>query len=210
MTANKPNPSGGVHFFNLDFLLSVIVEIGFFLVCLLPAIAHAGEVPAKKLDCSVYESKTRDMPAGLKVGSFFFKVGPDVTFSHRSGVAWNKVVQGTIARFIELCSQYNAGIVTKAEYVVRRKEIEALYQEAQEMEGKLFEATRQRAKAAGDELDEILGRKPQRPQTNVRLEIAVEDLARRIDKGDTITLPLEPSTPCPVEDILGALGEKEC
>lgn len=210
MTAKIPNPSGVIHFFILDFPLSAIVEIGLILVCLFPAIAHAGEVPTEKLDCSVYESQTRGVPVGLKVGSFFFKVGPEVTFSHRSGVAWNKVVQGTIARYTELCSQYNAGMVAKAEYVVRRQEIEALYQETQEMEGKLFEATRQRAKAAGDELDEILGRKPQRPQTNVRLEIAVEDLARRIDKGDTITLPLEPSTPCPVQDILGALGEKEC
>jgi len=190
--------------------LTLLTVLGIIFLFSFAPFALAGNVPSEKLDCSVYESKTSSVTVGLKVGSFFFNVGPDMTFSHRSGVAWDKTVQGTIAKYVELCSRYNAGMVSKEEYETRLHKIEALYQEIQEMETKLFDATRQRAKTAGDELDGILGKKPRKKPTNVGLEIEVEELANRIEKGKNISSPLEPSTPCPLEDILGALGEKEC
>lgn len=65
-------------------------------------------------------------------------------------------------------------MVDKTEYEARLKEIEALYKETKEMEEKLFAATRQHAKAAGDELDETLGRKPKRSIPDARFDASVE------------------------------------
>lgn len=173
-----------------------------------PAVVVMAEGLNVKLDCSVYETKETNFGVGFKVGQFIFKVGPEVNFTHRTGVAWDKVVHGTIARYVELCNRYNAGLVTKAEYEDRLREIEALYKETQEMEAKLYEATRQRAKAAGHELDEALGRKSvaSQTQTNAGLEASVEQLAERIEQLEPIGRPLKPKRPCAPPDMLGAPG----
>lgn len=179
--------------------------------------AETGEPPAEKLDCTIYETKSMNLGLAFKVAQFLFNVGPEVSFSTRSGVAWDKVVHGTIARYVELCNRYNAGLVNKTEYEARLKEIEALYKETQEMEAKLFAATRQRAREAGDELDAELGRNPRknRESTNVALETSVEKLAHHIESLEPIGRPLKPASPCPVPDMLGAPGlkqdtEREC
>lgn len=168
--------------------------------------AVAGDAPREKLDCSVYETKTVNFSVAFKVAQFFFNVIPEVGYSKRTGVAWDKVVHGTIARYVELCNRYNAGLVSKAEYEARLKDIEALYKETQEMEAKLYEATRQRAKTAGDELDEVFGRKPPAATTNVALEASVEALANRVERLDPVGQPLKPAPPCQPPDMLGAPG----
>lgn len=172
--------------------------------------AETGEPPAEKLDCTIYETKSMNLGLAFKVAQFLFNVGPEVSFSTRSGVAWDKVVHGTIARYVELCNRYNAGLVNKTEYETRLKEIESLYKETQEMEAKLFAATRQRAREAGDELDAELGRKPRDSggSTNVGLETSVEKLAERIQQLEPIGRPLKPTPPKPVPDVLGAPAVK--
>lgn len=147
-----------------------------------PVSIASAETPDVKLDCSVYETRETNLGLAFKVAQFIFKVGPEVSFSHRSGVAWDKVVHGTIARYVELCTRYNAGLVNKAEYETRLKEIESLYKETKEMEAKLYAATRQRAKEAGDELDAALAGKPRPAAANVALETEVERLADRVEK----------------------------
>lgn len=167
--------------------------------------AYAG-APDVKLDCSVYETKETNLGVAFKIGQFIFKVGPEVTFNHRSGVAWDKVVHGTIARYVELCSRYNAGLVNKAEYEARLKEIEDLYKETKEMEAKLYAATRQRAKDAGVELDMQLGRKPHPSASDINLESSVERMAKHVEDLEPIGRPLKPAPPCPAPDMLGAPG----
>ncbi len=172
--------------------------------------AETVEPPTEQLDCTIYETKSMDLGIGMKVAQFIFNVGPEVSFSTRSGVAWDKVVHGTIARYVELCNRYNAGLVNKKEYEARLREIEALYKETQEMEAKLFAATRQRAKEAGDELDAELGRKPRgMGSTKVQLETSVEKLADHIEGLEPIGKPLKPTSPCPVPDMLGAPAAKK-
>jgi len=170
------------------------------------ATTKAVEPLATKLDCSVYETKSMNVSAAFTVAQFVFNIIPSIGFSRTTGVAWDKVVHGTIARYVELCNRYNAGLVDKAEYEVRLKEIEALYKETKEMEEKLFAATRQRAKASGDEMDEALGRKRKDSSVPPEVEASVKALAEKVERLDPIGKPLKPAAPCKPPDMLGAPG----
>jgi hypothetical protein len=170
------------------------------------ATTRAVEPPAEKLDCSVYETKSMNVSAAFTVAQFVFNIIPSIGFSRTTGVAWDKVVHGTIARYVELCNRYNAGLVDKAEYEARLKEVEALYKDTKEMEEKLFTATRQRAKESGDEMDEALGRKPKRQLTTAEVEASVRALAEKVESLDPIGKPLKPAAPCKPPDMLGAPG----
>ena len=168
-----------------------------------------GEPPEYELDCSVYETQTLDFTFGLKAGNFLFNVGPEMGVTYRSGVAWEKVVQGTIARYVELCNRYNAGMVTKTEYEARLEKIEALYREAQQLQAQLMEATRRRSRSGFDELDREVGKMRESPSTRrTELENKVEQLAKHVEGLTPIGQPLEPSSPCPPPDMLGAPGAK--
>jgi hypothetical protein len=168
--------------------------------------ATAVEPPATKLDCSVYETKSMNVSAAFTVAQFIFNIIPSIGFSRTTGVAWDKVVHGTIARYVELCNRYNAGLVDKAEYEARLKEIEALYKETKDMEEKLFTATRQRAKNSSDEMDEMLGRKRKQSSLPPEVEASVKALADKVDSLDPIGKPLKPAAPCKPPDMLGAPG----
>ncbi|MDA0739781.1 MAG: trypsin-like peptidase domain-containing protein [Nitrospirae bacterium] len=170
---------------------------------------RVGEPPENELDCTVYETKSIGVSLGLKAGNFLFGVGPEVGVTSRAGVAWDKVVHGTIARYVELCNRYNTGMVTKAEYETRLDEIERLYKEALELEAKLFDATRQRSRSGFDELDRETGSRHARETADdAELESKVEGLAQRIQQLDPIGRPLKPKKPCPPPDMLGAPGAK--
>jgi len=182
-------------------LLAVLIAIGPGLVA-----ATAVEPPATKLDCSVYETKSMNVSAAFTVAQFIFNIIPSIGFSRTTGVAWDKVVHGTIARYVELCNRYNAGLVDKAEYEARLKEIEALYKETKDMEEKLFAATRQRAKDSVDEMDEALGRKTKRQPATAEVEASVRALAEKVESLDPIGKPLKPAAPCKPPDMLGAPG----
>ncbi len=168
--------------------------------------AMAVEPPATKLDCSVYETKSMNVSAAFTVAQFIFNIIPSIGFSRTTGVAWDKVVHGTIARYVELCNRYNAGLVDKPEYEARLKEIEALYKETKDMEEKLFAATRQRAKDSSDEMDEMLGRKRKAPSVPAEVEASVRALAEKVESLDPIGKPLKPVAPCKPPDMLGGPG----
>lgn len=167
----------------------------------------AGEPPAEQLDCKVYETRKMSVTVGFSVGNMVFSMGPDVTLGIERGVAWDKAAQGLIARYVELCTRYNTGMVTPEEYHVRLKEIDGLYKEAREIEAKLFEATRQRARGAMDELQQSLGQKPTMPQTEASsLQTSVDNLVKKVEALSPIGRPLTPAPPCPAPDMLGAPG----
>jgi hypothetical protein len=190
-------------------VIILAMALGIGLVPELALTVARAEAPEVKLDCTVYETRETNLGIAFKVAQFIFKVGPELSFSHRAGVAWDKVVHGTIARYVELCNRYNAGLVGKAEYETRLKEIDGLYKETQEMEAKLYEATRQRAMASSDELDEMLGRKRPAGSSNVQLETSVERLAERVEHMEPISKPLKPAPPCRPPDMLGAPGAQD-
>jgi hypothetical protein len=134
-------------------------------------------------------------------------MGPEITFNQERGVKWDRVVQGFIAKYKELCSRYNAGMVTMEEYETRLREMEALHREAIELERKMMEETRNRAKAADSEMERLLSRRKaeERAQPDPVVE-SLDDLKQRIDKLEPIGRPLLPKLPCLPLDMLGAPG----
>lgn len=127
------------------------------IVCgVLGSTALAGVPPTEPLNCTVYQSEKESTTVGFKVGSMLFMAGPEVTRSRSRGVAWDKVVQGLIARYVELCMSYNAGLVDSDEYQLRRVEIEQFHQEAKALEGRLIDETKSSANSAQDALDRAL------------------------------------------------------
>ena len=149
-----------------------------------PTLAWAAEPPAERLDCRVHDTTKSNIGVAFKIAGFLFKAGPEVTFNMERGVAWDKVVQGFIARYKELCGRYNAGLVTKEEYQQRLREMEGLHREAMELERKLMDETRNRSKAAIDELDRTLARRkaeePAAPADPIKESL--DELNRRIEK----------------------------
>ena len=179
-----------------------------------PSPATAASAPEEKLDCRVYETKTTKFSLGLKFGAMLLpllgplspgvSVTPQASFDRTSGVTWDKAVHGLVARYVELCNRYNAGLVDKAEYEARMKEIEVVYREAQELEPKLYEATRQHAKAAGDDLNRELARRKAAPAEsqagtagagNESLRASIQDFSDRVDRLEPAGRPLSPGAP---------------
>ena len=165
-------------------LVRSVVVAGAVAVVAVPG-ALAVEPPAEQLDCRVHDTEKSKIGVALKVASFLFKWGPEVSYDKERGVAWDKVVQGFIAQYKELCSRYNAGLVTKEEYEARLKEMEGLHREAMELERKMVDETRGRAKAGIDELDRTLAqRKGQESAEADPIKVSLDDLSRRIDGID--------------------------
>ena len=179
-----------------------------------PSPAASGTAPEEKMDCRVYESKTTNFNLGLRFGVMLLpllgplspqgSVTPMAGFDRKTGVTWDKAVHGLVARYVELCTRYNAGLVDKAEYEARMKEIEGVYREAQELEPKLFEATRQHAKAAGDDLNRELGRrKPAATESPAgtatvesgALAASIRDFSDRVGRLEPAGRPLDPHSP---------------
>ena len=172
-----------------------------------PMPAWAAEPPAEQLDCRVHDTTTSNIGLAFKIAGFLFKAGPEITFNHERGVAWDKIVQGFIARYKELCSRYNAGLVTKEEYEARLREMEGLHREAMELERKLMDETRNRAKAGIDELDKTLAKRKEETAAADPVKVSLDDLSRRIDRLEPVGNPLVPKPPCPPPDMLGAPGK---
>jgi hypothetical protein len=183
--------------------------------CIFNSTAWAGFFSDDQVDCEIYETKQYGITVGLAAGMMVFNMSPSVTFTYERGVAWDKVAHEIIARYVELCTRYNAGLVTKEDYDKRIKEIDSLYRKAQEFERQMVEETRARAKDAFKDLDQVFpnpsskGSASAHP-TNVddQMVNSLNDLASRVNQLEPITRPLKPAKPCPPPDMLGAPGAK--
>ena len=168
--------------------------------------ALAVEAPAVQLDCDVHDTKTSNIGLAFKIAGFLFKMGPEITFNQERGVKWDKVVQGFIAKYKELCSRYNAGLVTKEEYEVRLREMEGLHREAMELERKMVDETRSRAKAGIDELDRTLAQRKSAETAEAPaadpIKISLDDLDRRIAAIDIRKKPER------ANDAMGTMGRE--
>ena len=105
-------------------------------------------------DCSVYKSKNGKITLGFKAGGLFFGIGPEVSFGKESGIDWDKLTQRLVARYLELCTRFNTGSISKSEYDKRLKKIEAIEAEAYELYQKVIEETAKRKDKIFEELDE--------------------------------------------------------
>jgi hypothetical protein len=160
-----------------------------------PALAAPIEPPREKQDCHVYETKTNKVTVAMTIAGLSFSlpygimdgpsgsVRPETTFERTNGVEWEKAVHGVIARYVELCTRYNAGLVTREEYNARMDEIQGVYQDMKGLEGRTLKETKERAQAAYGDLDRALsGRSPQKPKEEESTSAAWQALNRRIER----------------------------
>jgi len=71
-------------------------------------------------DCAVLDYETDSFTIGFKAGGLLWGVGPEVSWGSAKGTQWNDALQHMVAEYQELCSRYNTGRISDAEY---KKEI---------------------------------------------------------------------------------------
>ena len=111
-------------------------------------------IMVEEQDCSVYKSENGKIVLGFKAGGLFFGIGPEVTFGKDSGIDWDKLTQRLVARYLELCTRFNTGSISKSEYDKRLKKVEAIETEAYKLYQKVLEETEKRKDRIFEELDE--------------------------------------------------------
>ena len=111
-------------------------------------------IMVEEQDCSVYKSENGKITLGFKAGGLFFGIGPEVSFGKESGVDWDKLTQRLVVRYLELCTRFNTGSISKSEYDKRLKKIEAIETEAYQLYQKVIEETAKRKDRFFEELDE--------------------------------------------------------
>lgn len=110
-------------------------------------------VMAEQQDCSVHKSEDGRITLGFKVGNFLFGMGPEISFGKKTGIDWDRTVQGLIARYQELCARFNTGSITKQEYDERLVKIETVEKEAYNLYQEFLKKKARRKQDAFDELD---------------------------------------------------------
>ena len=81
-------------------------------------------IMVEKQDCSVYKSKNGKVTLGFKAGGLFFGIGPELSFGKDSGIDWDKLTQKLVVRYLELCTRFNTGSISKSEYDKRLQKID--------------------------------------------------------------------------------------
>ncbi|MEY4529279.1 MAG: hypothetical protein RL768_2998 [Nitrospirota bacterium] len=97
--------------------------------------AKGSEHSPERLDCRVNQTTILEFGLALKAAHFLLNAGPNLPTAGLRGVTCDKAVHGFIARYVELCGRYNAGLVNKDEYEQRTAQIDRMYQVMQETEG---------------------------------------------------------------------------
>ena len=67
--------------------------------------------------------ETGSFTVGFKAGGLLWGVGPEVSWGSANGTQWNDALQHMVAEYQELCSRYNTGRISDAEY---KKEIDSI------------------------------------------------------------------------------------
>ena len=110
-------------------------------------------IMVEEQDRSVYKSENGQITLGFKAGGLFFGIGPEITFGKDSGIDWDNLTQRLVARYLELCTRFNTGSISKSEYDQRLKKVEAIETEAYKLYQKVLEETAKRKDRIFEELD---------------------------------------------------------
>ena len=111
-------------------------------------------IMVEEQDCSVYKSENGKITLGFKAGGLFFGIGPEITFGNDSGIDWDKLTQRLVARYLELCTRFNTGSISKSEYDKRLEKIEVIETKAYKLYQKVIEEVAKRKDRIFEELDE--------------------------------------------------------
>ena len=106
-------------------------------------------------DCEVMDYESGSITLGMKAGGLFWGVGPEISFGSQSGVNWNDNLQYMVAEYQELCSRYNTGRISDAEY---KKEIYSIIKRSRGYTLKLNRIFREKKNSIFDEMKREVSR----------------------------------------------------
>ena len=106
-------------------------------------------------DCEVMDYESGSITLGMKAGGLFWGVGPEISFGSQSGVNWNDNLQYMVAEYQELCSRYNTGRISDAEY---KKEIDSIIKRSRGYTLKLNRIFREKKNSIFDEMKREVSR----------------------------------------------------
>mgnify|MGYP005633013899 FL=1 len=112
-------------------------------------------IMVEEQDCSIYQSKDGKITLGFKASGLLFGIGPEISFGNDTGINWGELSQRLVARYLELCTRFNTGSITKSEYDKRLEKIEAIETKAYKLYQQVIEETRKRRDKIFEELDEM-------------------------------------------------------
>lgn len=166
------------------------------LMLLAPVLLHAGKVKMcadetcvvtvkrEKLDCLIHRNKSKTLVLGFKMGvGFGAGVGPEVGFSRKAEMRWNRMSQELIRRYEELCDMHNKGLFSVAEFQKRYDRLDEHYEKAKALKAEVEDTTQDRAGKAFDDLD----RETRRHQTQEGDAAKVKERIQKLT-GDMDTL----------------------
>ncbi|MCA9471267.1 MAG: hypothetical protein MRJ96_07590 [Nitrospirales bacterium] len=126
--------------------ISVMIVVAIVSVFMLAGCAGfpQGNNFEKSMDCSVYKTiKTKDS-FKFQLGYMQISAGADLGMDREEAVNWNNDMHKIIVRYLEACSGYNAGMMTKDEYQQKIQRIALLSKEAQEAEQRIIDGVWER------------------------------------------------------------------
>ena len=115
-------------------------------------LCHSPVYATEKQDCDVMTYETGSITLGFKAGGFGFGVGPEVSFGSSSGVKWGNNLQYMVAEYMELCSRYNTGRVSKEDY---DKEIQLIIHRSRNFTFKMNEMFRRKKQLMFNEMENL-------------------------------------------------------
>jgi len=115
-------------------------------------LCHSPVYATEKQDCDVMTYETGSITLGFKAGGFGFGVGPEVSFGSSSGVRWRDNLQYMVSEYMELCSRYNTGRVSKEDY---DKEIRLIIYRSRNFTFKMNEIFRKKKQLIFDEMESL-------------------------------------------------------
>ena len=115
-------------------------------------LCHSPVYATEKQDCDVMTYETGSITLGFKAGGFGFGVGPEVSFGSSSGVKWGNNLQYMVAEYMELCSRYNTGRVSKEDY---DKEIQLIIHRSRNFTFKMNEMFRRKKQLMFNEMESL-------------------------------------------------------
>ena len=127
--SDYPRIQGPRYFFTALLIIAIFVLV-----------APGGTVQANvgtDLDCTVHTTQSKGTQTRLQAGPMQLRTDADLTTMPQQAQAWKHLVDGLLARYVELCSVYKEGEITKEEFDSYTEKLKGHYEDARQVEEKL-------------------------------------------------------------------------
>ena len=101
-------------------------------------------------DCEVMNKKDFGLMLGWKFGGLGWGMGPEIGYKSVNGVDWKGSVQYMVAEYQELCSRYNTGRISQAQY---DREIQNIIERSRRYEMEIAEYFRKKKEVIFNQME---------------------------------------------------------